>query len=374
MIRIMLTASKLPRRLARPLVPTPLLLGIVLIGALIGALGGARPALADPPGHAPRHLTTATYNVYLGADLTPIITAPDEEEMVRRAAAAYAQMEKTDFPARAEAIADVLAENPPEIVGLQEVALWRIGPIDGELTTSYDFLDLLTRALAERGLAYRPVATNTNFSSELPISDTMSASFTDRDVIIARTDLPPSRLKISNAQSHTFAAKFVIPTPAGRTFIVPRGWSAVDVKVRGATVRVANTHLEAFNGEVRNLQATELRTALAGSPHPVALVGDLNSLPEDSAGAYGMFTQSGYVDAWVAVHGPEGGFTAGQSADLDNFPSLLDHRVDYVLYEAGKMRAVAADVVGEEDDDRTPAGLWPSDHAGVVATLRLARR
>jgi hypothetical protein len=29
-----------------------------------------------------------------------------------------------------------------------------------------------------------------------------------------------------------------------------------------------------------------------------------------------------------------------------------------------------ADVVGDELGDRTPSGLWPSDHAGVVATLR----
>ena len=33
---------------------------------------------------------------------------------------------------------------------------------------------------------------------------------------------------------------------------------------------------------------------------------------------------------------------------------------------------MAAEVIGEELGDRTAAGLWPSDHAGVVATLRLA--
>src|SRR5439155_15689452 len=30
-----------------------------------------------------------------------------------------------------------------------------------------------------------------------------------------------------------------------------------------------------------------------------------------------------------------------------------------------------ADVVGDELPDRTPSGLWPSDHGGVVATLGL---
>jgi len=31
----------------------------------------------------------------------------------------------------------------------------------------------------------------------------------------------------------------------------------------------------------------------------------------------------------------------------------------------------AADVLGDHPDDRTPLGLWPSDHAGVAATLVL---
>ena len=33
--------------------------------------------------------------------------------------------------------------------------------------------------------------------------------------------------------------------------------------------------------------------------------------------------------------------------------------------------ALDADVVGDELNDRTASGLWPSDHAGVVADLRL---
>ena len=30
-----------------------------------------------------------------------------------------------------------------------------------------------------------------------------------------------------------------------------------------------------------------------------------------------------------------------------------------------------AEIVGEEDRDRTEGGLWPSDHAGLVASLKL---
>jgi hypothetical protein len=42
------------------------------------------------------------------------------------------------------------------------------------------------------------------------------------------------------------------------------------------------------------------------------------------------------------------------------------------LYQPRGVEAVAVEVLGEELEDRTPTGLWPSDHAGVVAPLHLA--
>ena len=347
-----------------------------LLLALLVGLGavGLRPAWADPPQRAQRHLRVATYNLYLGADLTPLFSAASPQELVQRAGQIYANVVRTDFPSRAEAIAKLLAADPPDVAGLQEVSLWETGPISGPLRPSYDFLELLLAALARHGLTYRPVATNVNFTSDpTPISTTTAARLTDRDVIIVRTGLSSSRLKVSNPESHNFTATLVIPSAIpGLSFRVPRGWSAVDVKVRGKRVRFVNTHLEAFSVAVRNQQARELAVALAGSADPVVLVGDLNSAPDDSAGAYRTFAAAGYVDAWVVAHGPEGGFTAGQTELLDNVPSKLDHRVDYVLYQPRGVEAVAAEVIGEELEDRTAAGLWPSDHAGVVATLHLA--
>jgi hypothetical protein len=348
---------------------------VVLVAVLMG-LGalGLRPAWGGPPQHAQRHLAVATYNLYLGADLSPLFSAASPQELVQRAGQIYGHVVRTDVPSRAAAIARLLAANPPDVAGLQEVSLWETGPIGGPLSPSYDFLELLLGALARHGLPYRPVATNVNFASDpTPISATTAARLTDRDVIIARTDLPSARLKVGNPESHNFTATLVIPSAIpGLSFRVPRGWSTVDVKLRGQTVRFANTHLEAFSTTVRNQQARELAAALAGSADPVVLVGDLNSQPDDTTGAYGTFAAAGYGDAWVVVHGPADGYTAGQSELLDNVPSKLDHRIDYVRYQPQGVEAVAAEVIGEELEDRTAAGLWPSDHAGVVATLHLA--
>jgi hypothetical protein len=87
----------------------------VLLVAVLAGLGaiGLRPAWAIPPQHAQRHLTVATYNLYLGADLTPLFAASSPQELVQRAGQIYANVVKTDFPSRAEAIAGLLAANPP---------------------------------------------------------------------------------------------------------------------------------------------------------------------------------------------------------------------------------------------------------------------
>jgi endonuclease/exonuclease/phosphatase family metal-dependent hydrolase len=280
---------------------------------------------------------------------------------MQRAGQIYSNVVKTDFPSRAEAIAKLLAANPPEVAGLQEVSLWETGPITGPLSPSYDFLELLLAALARHRLTYRPVAVNVNFASDpTPISATTVVRLTDRDVVIARTDLPSSRLKVSNPQSHNFTATLVIPSAIpGLSFRVPRGWSAVDVKLRGRTVRFANTHLEAFSAMVRNQQARELAVALGGSAAPVVLVGDLNSQPDDTAGAYGSFAAAGLCGCLGGGARPCGRLhrrperAAGQRSSQAGPPCRLR------AVPAARVEAVAAEVIGKELEDRTAAGLWP---------------
>ena len=175
---------------------------------------------------------------------------------------------------------------------------------------------------------------------------------------------------------------------------MPRGWSAVDVNVRGRTIRFANTHLEAYGvpgtlkDQIRNPQSMELAAALNASPYPVVLVGDINARPtmcnglrttppndflDQNVVAYEILTDAGLLEVWPLVYpgAPCGsaGWTSGQSA-LDNAASTLDHRIDDVFVSAG-FTALEADVVGDRQADRTPSGLWPSDHASTWAKIRL---
>ena len=345
----------------------------------------AAPPVATPPVHAGRELTAASYNFFLGGDIGSLVTAPTAQQFFVDAAALWQNVQATDFPARAGAIADLLAEEHPDVVGLQEVADWDAVSRTGNPVPSDDFLQILLDALAERGTPYRAVATNTNFvSPQVPIAPLgVALTCTDRDVVIVRAGSAGGRVHATNAQPHTYQAG--IPVQA-RTAAGHQGDPGlVDGRRDG---RRGDSALRqhpprAFNAQVRNLQALELKASLATSPYPVVLAGDLNSLPSDSGGAYGAMQSIGLADAWSVAEGPAGGFTSGQTDPLTNVPSKIDHRIDYVLYDpdgSPSLRAIQAEVLGEDLADRatsTVTGqarlLWPSDHAGVVATLHVGR-
>ena len=353
-------------------------LAATLVGVVALAAASATSVAAAAPAQAGRQATVMTYNLYLGANLQPLFAATPAT-IAGLAQDVWNHVEQVDFRLRAQAIARQIDESDPEVVGLQEVALWERGASPAALAPVYDFQQILLGALAARGERYRAVSTSRNFQSPpVPLASGGVGRFTDRDVIIVRDGEPASVLKVSNPQAALFTARIPLPNPLLGNVEIVRGWASVDVKVRGKSFRFVDTHLEAFSADVRALQAVELAAILAPSPVPVVLVGDLNSRPTDVAGAYGILTGAlGLADAWVAVHGAAGGDTSGQTDDLDLPESRLDHRIDCVLYQPAAIEAVAAEVVGEEQADRTPPlpgapfGLWPSDHAGVVATLHL---
>ena len=86
-------------------------------------------AAADEPSHA-RALKVLTRNLYVGGSLERIFAATTPEEAIEAATVIWATAQATDFPERAEAIADEIAAHHPHLVGLQEAAIW----------TSRDFL------------------------------------------------------------------------------------------------------------------------------------------------------------------------------------------------------------------------------------------
>jgi endonuclease/exonuclease/phosphatase family metal-dependent hydrolase len=348
---------------------------------------GAMAAGPDsPPGasHAAskaRTVDVMTRNLYLGADLTPVILALalNPPAVPAAASATWAAVQATKPEERMAAIADEIVEERPAVVGLQEVTRWTTYSATGTPTVRYDFLELLLKALADRGVVYHEVAgaTANNFASPpIPLaagSGAAAVSLADRDVILRRDGV-----KTWNAHNGNFTNILSFPLAGGAALPVARGWGSVDVRTKLATFRFVNSHLEAFGipgvdaEALRYLQVGELLAAQQqiAADHgdlPAAYVGDYNSSAPTGI-AYQRLVAGVGSDAWIDANPGQPGLTCCFDAEVDDPNDPLTSRIDLIVID-DDITAKDAEVIGEEVADMTTSGLWPSDHAGVVATL-----
>ncbi len=325
-----------------------------------------------------RGLGVMTRNMYLGTDFDGIFAAPDQISLFIAVGAAYSNVQAGNPQERIAGIADEIEAASPALVGLQEVALWRTGtfgdPAAAE-TVAFDFLAMLHAELASRGLHYATIATQQNLDAEVPalinFAPAFDVRFTDRVVILARTDLQKSQFKLENTHAEQFDATFIIPGGLFNGLPIPRGWTSADVKMRGKNYRFVNAHLESFHPGINFMQAGELAQTAGNTNLPVIFAGDFNSDAEANGAAYNIFINAGFADAWDTTQGTDPGFTWALFLTSPLVYTAPTQRLDLILIR-GAIDAVDTDVVGEDPlADRTPSGLMRSDHAGVTATLRL---
>lgn len=390
---------------------------LTLLGSAAAALALsvslAPGAVAGPPDSSPgashasagatngRPVDVMTRNLYLGADLGPIIgalmTPPSATEplLVPNAArATWDAVIATHPEERMSAIADEITDEMPALVGLQEVTLWTTydyslatEEVTSDGTEVYDFLELLMHELEENGADYEVVehATATNFTSPpipytnlaVPPFVTKAVQLIDRDVILARDDVD-----VLAATSRNFVdpaiVKFPLPNPDGATLLpVARGWGSADVEVNGHEFRFVNAHLEAFAipdetdpsldtaEAIRVLQAQQLLDATYTEDLPLVYVGDYNSTAP-TGDAYQLLTTD--LEDSVRGRSVRGQATCCQNATLTNMGSELDKRIDLVL-TSDDIKATRVVRTGTSPVDLPGDTRWASDHAGVVARL-----
>lgn len=363
------------KRMLKSFIYSILMFCVLMLSAIVGEVSAKPDAKAN---NRDRELGVMTRNMYLGTDFTEIFAAQSEQELVAEVAEAYAEVEAGKPAERIAGIADEIEAASPALVGLQEVALWRIGapfdPSPAEYAT-YDFLQLLLDELEARGLHYAPVAIQTNFDAEVPAvyspTNAFDVRFTDRLVVLARTDLRTSQFKLENTRSQQFSTNLTLPTATVGTLTIPRGWISVDVKMRGKTDRFVNAHLESFSPIINYLQASELLQTAGNTNLPLIFAGDFNADAEANDATYQLLRNAGFTDVWEQTHPNEPGFTWALFLENPSVYTNPAQRLDLILIR-GDISALDADVVGENPStDRTPSGLMRSDHAGVTASLRL---
>lgn len=375
-----------------------LVAGAAAIAAIVA------PAAADA-GTPEGQVKVMTRNLYLGADLSPALAASNTTELAIAAQNIWNTVHNTNFPDRAKELAKEIAKNKPDLVGLQEVALWRgdfkgtgpDGPVTPATTVEFDFLALLMKQLKEQGANYRVVQKQNEFDAEIPLSggNPFDGRLTMRDVILAKNKAGvKTKLEDSDNYSTNHSLNVQVGGPSGLPVTVKRGWEYTQANVRGTEFRFLNTHLEAFGSPtIRENQAKDLvqtfnpgagafsyGPATEGSAGmPVVAVGDFNSDDDTVSGgdrlAYNALVAGGLNELSTGATAPG----ADSSCCLDDETLRksfidgwfdFDHQVDHVFTTSGDVDPVSTKVVGKQDEPLDRIGMWPSDHAGLVTTMQ----
>ncbi len=381
----------------------PVILTLLCVGAVISIVV-VRGYAADTP----RTLTVMTRNIYLGGDINrPIRAALNRTGRDGVLALGHANHElrqivdRTDFPTRSRLLAEEIAAARPDLVGLQEVALWRHGPMQLDqigrpdaTVVDYDNLAILLADVAARGVRYEIVHVQQESDVEAPAftgnpfagtaGSAEDVRLTDRDVILARSD---AGIRIEGSGGSNYGQHLDIEL-ADTTFRFVRGYAWADVAVGSAHIRVVTTHLESQSPKVAHAQAEELLNGPAGNTSlSTVITCDCNSnpaspaahspIPIGSGAAYRLITNDhGFADLWLQQPDRAGpGNTASLSELVNDDSAHFGRRIDLILAKAAPPAQLAtnrAEVTGDELGDRDPVTkLWPSDHAGVVVQLQI---
>jgi endonuclease/exonuclease/phosphatase family metal-dependent hydrolase len=289
---------------------------------------------------------------------------------------AWRQIHATNFHKRVRDIALRIRLEEPDLIGVQEAVRYVQMDAQGAIVERLDHLEILVAALREIGLPYEVASSVDTLAIDLPLSfdaqfnPTAVVSIQDRVAVLARSS--HAKVAVSNPQSAIYQ---VILGPAfGFPFPLPQGWASVDVAASGHRFRFVTTHLEDASADpsvlpIQQAQAAELVNTHAAAGLQVVFAGDFNTDGFRRWPTYKMLTQDfRLTDAWKAANRNAPGLTWGQSPDLMNPWPRLTQRIDLVLF-SGAFRATDADVIGATPLDRIPAGMWPSDHAGLVVTF-----
>ena len=264
-------------------------------------------------GHPAKPLRVMTRNLYLGADLTPLVSAPPQL-LNQAVVGVLANVELSNPPARMNAVAAEIDQSRPDVVDLQEAADWTIAAIPPYTqAASYDFTALILQRLTVLGDSYKVAVSQDNFDSNA-LNVTLPGRFIDRDVILVKS-----------------------------------------------SVRVLDTGATHFSDQL----------TYSGTPKlPLVVGGDMNSDPAiaASAAAADNFAAAGYVDQYSALDLADPGYTCCRNATLTG--GTLDQRIDHI-YAVGSVVPRSATITGLEPISTTEP-MWPSDHAGLVIRMLVA--
>jgi hypothetical protein len=330
-------------------------------------------SLGRPAGAGTIDIPVMTQNLYLGANTDPLFAAKTLPELQAAIINAASSVNASNFPLlRAPTIAAEAAKaGGPLLIGLQEAEI-----VSGPGVSPVNYADALIAALKTQHLNYTYMipgvgaAVHTGLNLDSAMVGIPGFKLTDQDVVLVRTDFPG--FTVTSVSAQTFKSTGTVTSPLFGPISLERGYVLVDATLDGVPFQFVSTHLDGSLSDgsrtsANPLEVGEILTALGATDQPQLVVGDFNATPSDLCAGLpcgpAEMLAAGFTNTGAAL-----GFTCCQSPDLSNTVSILNREYDYI-FESGFSSVDSAFLVGGDQASTVGPPFWPSDHAGVVATL-----
>ena len=345
---------------------------LLLFGAAMLAVVAPQTAKAGP--HS--NVSAMSLNLYLGTALETGLVAADTPALQTNVHAMYEQAKASNTAKRLKRQAKYIKELEPDVIGVQEAVSIYEQELDlgcpsacaiknPSQVASWKILPMFKKALKKQGIQYKVASKQKNIDISVP-GLYENIRLVDYDAILVRKT---KHVKTGKHGGDTFDWGLTVPVPlnAAESTSITRGYTYANMKIRGAKVRVVNTHLESFAEITRENQADEL-VETTGPLYPknqaTILMGDLNSGPKWSTGAYDTIKAAGFTAKKKAKN------TCCIDADLTD--GTLNTTIDFVLGDKDvTVKKSHRTGVNPSWPGSMPA--WPSDHTGVYSKLKVRR-
>ena len=362
----------------------------VVIAVVIVTCGVVSLAQAPDRG---RPLKVMTRNLYQGTDFQEAIAAATASPaslpgFLSSVCTTMDNVRATKPAERIAAVAQEIADNSPDLVAVQEATLWQVAPGSPfadprtlSFTTEVDPVGILLANLQSLGEPYQLEVVQPQFDFAAPCLTGYWVHTTTQVAILARVDSLRSQLKVTNTAGGVFDLEnhtLTFPSDILGSVPIVRGWAYADVEYRGTPVRFVTAHPEAFFDYYENQQVSELVGGVANPVNagkPVIMAADFNTDPASPNSSfrvgYELIQQAGFADVWATTERKPALTCCYDDLKAPDFK--LYEEIDYVFVQgfAGvNLVPENAKLTGNKPGSRVD-GLWPSDHAGLIARIRV---
>jgi len=325
---------------------------------------GTQADMGAYPYQGADYVDVMTWDFGGGEGLDALLDAWSSTDLKIAATNLWSDHRDRGYTERLNRLADIIAEEDPDVVCLQGLLRAHVSPVgdvlDGPSTAPsslvIDQASALRDMLTFRGWTHHLAGEHVEFDLEVPVftCDWYADVRLRGDMVTLTREAPGAH------SSGNFTLQVSGPLGGLGPSSPSLGWLEVEVGGPGGP-RVVQTRLEP--SQAAGLQAAQA-AEVALSAGPGVLVGDFSSIP--GSPAYNVFAGLTYEDAWAST-GTGAGATCCQSEDLMNTSSSLSERQDWALSNDFLWSARSARVIGERTADRSASGRWMSTHAGLLS-------